>query len=50
METSPSFTPKDLTVISYRCRTLEMYPALHQELETLVDERLIFLAQLRVLV
>lgn len=38
METPSSFTPKDLTVmISYRRRTLEMYPVLHQELETLVS-------------
>jgi hypothetical protein len=34
---TPPFTPKDLTVISYRRRTLEMYPVLHQELRTLVS-------------
>lgn len=34
---TPSFTLKDLTVISYRRRTLEMYPVLNQELETLVS-------------
>lgn len=34
---TPPFTPKDLTVISYRRRTLEMYPILDQELRTLVS-------------
>ena len=36
MGTSP-FTPKDLTTISYCRRTLEMYPVLDQELQTLVS-------------